>query len=69
MDQKDYCPECGAGKNEDGSFLMPKGWLVCGPCPTCKNRGLERMRALGRRTAIEHENAVLDSVFGKDKHE
>lgn len=53
------CPECGAYTNQAGCITVNKWKYLTHECKTCHERGLERMRELGRKMAEELNDRVF----------
>lgn len=54
-----YCPECGAGRNADGTFNVGR-YFPIKDCPLCHERMLETARENGRKMAENLEKRLLD---------
>ena len=59
---KSHCPECGAGKNKDGSFTLPKDWLTRTRCKACDKRHEKAMIKLGQQWAKEEQDAMFERL-------
>ena len=63
-----YCPQCGAGKNLDGSFTVSYGglrsieYLTRPDCEWCKMEHEERMKELGRKLGKQKNDYVLKAL-------
>jgi len=62
-EEERYCPECGAGKNPDGSFRIRKDYPIIGQCNTCDEKTAEAMRKFGSDIATRREENVLKTVL------
>ena len=66
-----YCPQCGAGPNDDGTFRLPKGYPFDPPCEVCAQRLRDVGFRLGQQAAehVERQvfNAMFETTFRSDK--
>ena len=59
MAENNHCPKCGAGRNQDGTFTLPKDWLFRDDCDECDKRDKERMFKLGQAIAAKEDDEIL----------
>lgn len=58
-----YCPDCGSGVNEDGTYRLPRNYPLHADCVTCKKRSDDVFQEMGRIAALSQEHAALNALL------
>lgn len=61
-----YCNGCGAGRNPDGSYRLPRGYPFDQPCEKCQLRTATDLEELGRQQGLRMEREVLKALLKED---
>lgn len=61
-DNEQKCPECGYGRNPDGSFTLPRGFPVEVECQTCKAGRFQTLKTETPPSTVALIGAVNETI-------